>query len=126
MAFGRGWPVGTPPSSDITTQAYKGWLHAQAWLYTKAEYEQYDPALEYWPPAGGNTGILLRDTSRAEAGLKSPPDYTKTPSKAAYEIQLNRGYPGDPKRPAVGPMGLPLHDRVSVAMLRNVRLRAVK
>ena len=115
-------------------------------------------------------------TTRAENGIKEPPDFTKTPAKFAYEIQLNNGYPGDPnfsgsiynlakapqglqrpydwnkieisvrkdkirvmlngqlaaehpgdpKRPATGPIGLQLHDRVTVAMYRNVRLRVVK
>ena len=174
--LGQRGPMGKPPSNDVTTQVYKDWLHKQAWLYTKAEYDQYDLSLEYWLPVGGNSGIALRDTSRAENGIKEPPDFTKTPAKFAYEIQLNNGYPGDPnfsgsiynlakapaglqipndwnkieisvrrdkirvtlngqlaaehpgdpKRPATGPIGLQLHDRVTVAMYRNVRIRVVK
>ena len=174
--LGQRGPLGKPPVNDVTAPAYNAWYHAQAWLYTKAEYDQYDLALEYWLPVGGNSGIALRDPSRAEAGIKVPPDFTKTPAKSAYEIQLNNGYPGDtnysgsiynlakaplglqiahdwnkieiqvrkdkirvmlngklaaehpgdPKRALVGPIGLQLHDRVTVAMFRNVRIRVIK
>ena len=174
--LGQRGPMGKPPVNDVTLPAYNAWLHAQAWLYTKAEFDQYDLTLEYWLPVGGNSGISLRDPSRAAAGIANPPDFTKTPAKSAYEVQLNNGYPGDPnfsgsiynlakspaglqkphdwnkieiqvrksgirvtlngqlaaehpgdpKRPAVGPIGLQLHDRVTVAMFRNIKLRVVK
>jgi hypothetical protein len=47
--------------------------------YTKAEYDQYDLALEYWLPRAG-----IR-WPRGN-GIKTPPDFTKTPAKFAYEI----------------------------------------
>jgi hypothetical protein len=41
----------------------------------------------------GNSGISLRDPSRAKWAVIAPPDYTKTPSKLGYEIQINNRYP---------------------------------
>jgi hypothetical protein len=84
----RPWPA-------ITSPEWRPFFYRQAWIYTKAEYENFDLSLEYWLPVGGNSGIALRDPSRAEGGIKSPPDFTKTPSKVAYEIQLNNQYPDD-------------------------------
>jgi hypothetical protein len=34
-------------------------------------------------------------------------------------------HPGDPARPKVGPIGLQLHDRFSIMMFRNIRLREI-
>ena len=77
------------------TPAWRGWFYQQAWLFTKAEYENFDLHLEYWLPVHGNSGVGLRDVSRAEGGLSSPPRYDRTTSKVAYEIQLNNQYPDD-------------------------------
>jgi hypothetical protein len=35
-------------------------------------------------------------------------------------------HPGDPARPKTGPIGLQLHDRFSVMMFRNIRIRELK
>ena len=35
-------------------------------------------------------------------------------------------HPGDPKRPTTGPIGLQLHDRFSVMMFRNIRIREIR
>ena len=43
--------------------------------------------------AGGNSGISIRDTSRAKYAVIMPVDYKKTPSKIGYEIQINNRYP---------------------------------
>src|SRR6266545_145719 len=37
----------------------------QSWLYTKKEYGEYDLHLEWWTRFGGNSGVSLRDSSRA-------------------------------------------------------------
>jgi hypothetical protein len=71
----------------------QAWRDQQAWLYTVKDYGEYDLALEYWTRRGGNSGISLRDTSRARHGIVIPVDYTRTPSKIGYEIQINNQYP---------------------------------
>lgn len=80
-----------PPKPD--QPGYRAWLNQQAWIYTKREYESFDLTLEYWLPVGGNSGISLRDPSRAQFAIATPPDFTRTPSKLGYEIQLNNQYP---------------------------------
>ena len=49
--------------------------------------------MEYWVRAGGNSGISIRDTSRAQYAIVTPVDYKKTPSKIGYEIQINNRFP---------------------------------
>ena len=85
----------TPPFENgaISLQKYNGWTNNQAWLYTKKEYGEFDLELDYWLRTPGNSGISIRDTSRAQYGIITPPDYTRTPSKIGYEIQLNNLYP---------------------------------
>jgi hypothetical protein len=79
-------PAATPPG--------RGWIDTQSWLYTvRNDYAEFDLHVEYWTRAGGNSGISIRDTSRAKWGIVTPPDYTKTPSKIGYEIQINNRYP---------------------------------
>jgi hypothetical protein len=162
--FGPSWP--------ITQQQYFTWRQSQAWLYTKADYGEYDLHLEYLLPSGGNGGISIRDTSRARYSYGWNADFSKTPSHVGYEIQIVNGmndkyptgsiyllapaqfgfevengwngmdiesrnnmirislnghevasHPGVPDRPKVGPIGLQLHDRFSLAMFRNIRIR---
>lgn len=86
---------GDPPfeSGSITAERYRGWLNTQAWLYSEREYHEFDLELEYWLRAKGNSGISLRDPSRAKHAVVTPPDFTRTPSKLGYEIQLNNQYP---------------------------------
>lgn len=74
-------------------KGFNDWLNRQAWLYTKAEYGDCDLEFEYWLRAEGNSGIALWDKTRGEGGIGPIPDYRKTPSKVAYEIQLNNVYP---------------------------------
>jgi hypothetical protein len=79
-------PGATPPA--------RGWIDGQSWLYTvRNDYGEFDLHLEYWTKTGGNSGISLRDPSRGKWGVTTPPDYTKTPSKLGYEIQVNNRYP---------------------------------
>jgi hypothetical protein len=42
----------------------------QAWLYTKAEFGEFDLHLEYWTPPGDNSGVSIRDRSRAHVGYE--------------------------------------------------------
>lgn len=84
----------TPGGPITTPQQFRSWVHQQAWLYTtRNDYEEFDLTLDYWTRAGGNSGVSLRDPSRAKWGVSSPPDQTRTPSKLGYEIQINNGYP---------------------------------
>jgi hypothetical protein len=86
---------GSPPfeNDTITARQYRGWTNMQAWLYTVREYGDFDLELDYWLRMKGNSGISLRDPSRGKYGVTNPPDFTKTPSKLGYEIQLNNNYP---------------------------------
>jgi hypothetical protein len=152
----------------------RGWVTAQSWLYTEKEFDQFDLSLEYWVRSPGTSGISIRDPKRAECGIKIPPDFSCTPSKTAYEIQINSEWPdkwatgsiyglvpasaapqkrldwnhiqiesrkdrisvkvngqlvaehpGDPRRPATGPIGLQLHDLTSFVRFRNIRIREI-
>ncbi|MBY0502988.1 MAG: DUF1080 domain-containing protein [Bryobacteraceae bacterium] len=87
---------GPRKSYDPDPKAFRAWLDRQAWLYTDAEYGDFTLDVDYWLRDGGNSGISLRDPSRAAAGVQAHPDFSKTPSKVAYEIQLNNRYP-DPE-----------------------------
>ncbi len=84
-----------PPGGAFTTpQQFRGWVDTQSWLYTKRnDFGEFDLHVEYWTKSSGNSGISLRDPSRAQWGVTTPPDYTKTPSKLGYEIQINNKYP---------------------------------
>ena len=65
----RPHPTGKTPLEvpfPIDQKQYSRWLGAQAWLYTKDEFDQFDLHVEYWLPAGGNSGISLRDSSRGK------------------------------------------------------------
>ena len=84
---------GTAPAER---QQYNGWLSRQAWLYTQAEYGEFDLHVEYWIPAGGNSGVSIRDRSRAHGAFDEPdaarPELAAfpktTPAHIGYEIQI--------------------------------------
>lgn len=82
---------GKSPFQD--DRAYRAWLDNQAWLYTKADFGDFDLHVEFWTKTEGNSGISIRDTSRAEFGIAKPADFSRTPSKIGYEIQINNQYP---------------------------------
>jgi hypothetical protein len=85
--FVPGGPLATP-------KEFKSWVDTQSWLYTnRNDFGEFDLHLEYWTKTTGNSGVSIRDTSRAKWGVITPPDYTKTPSKIGYEIQINNRYP---------------------------------
>jgi len=160
-------------SDTIPRAQYDGWRDQQSWLYTvRNDFDEFDLHVEFWTRVMGNSGISLRDPSRAKYAITLPPDFTRTPSKLGYEIQINNQYPdphptgsiygfvdaktgvqkdnewnamdiesrtngirvkvngvvvaeypGDPKRPKTGPIGLQLHDQFCVIMFRNIRIR---
>lgn len=78
----------------MTRKDYTGWRDNQAWLYTvRNDFNEFDLHVEFWARPMGNSGVSLRDPTRAKYGVVIPPDYTKTPSKVGYEIQINNEYP---------------------------------
>lgn len=60
----------------------------QAWLYTRKEYRQFDFRFEYWLRYRANSGISIRDTSRAAHACGDNHDPKRTPSHIGYEIQI--------------------------------------
>ncbi len=77
----------------LTKKQYHEWETMQSWLYTKKDYGAFDLHLEYWVRTPGNSGVAIRDPSRGKYGMTHPPDFTKTPSHTAYEIQINSKWP---------------------------------
>lgn len=79
---------------SFTRAEYRAWRDNQSWLYTlRNDYGEFDLHLEFWTRTMGNSGVSLRDPSRAKYGVTIPADFTKTPSKLGYEIQINNQYP---------------------------------
>ena len=73
----------------ITREQYNAWTGPQSWLYATAEFDQFDAHAEYLNPSGGNSGISIRDTSRAKYALTGPDhDSNRTPAHIGYEIQF--------------------------------------
>lgn len=168
-------PFGSPFPVALEEKKYINWRQTQSWLYTIAEFGEYDLHVEYLTPEGGNSGITLRDSTRGKYAIAPTPDYDKTPAHFGYEIQIYNGiktkYPtgsiylfapaefghekandwnsldiesrneimrvklnghqvashaGDPARPKTGPIGLQLHDRFSVIMFRNIKIKELR
>ncbi|MFN0102718.1 MAG: DUF1080 domain-containing protein [Bryobacteraceae bacterium] len=83
-----------PGAKFATKQEYVAWENNQSWLYTKRnDFAEFDLHVEFWTRTNGNSGISIRDSSRAKYGIVTPPDYKRTPSKIGYEIQINNRYP---------------------------------
>jgi len=83
-----------PGAAFTSPQQYSAWMNQQSWLYTRRnDFGEFDLHVEYWTKAMGNSGVSIRDTSRAKWAITIPVDYTKTPSKIGYEIQINNRYP---------------------------------
>ncbi len=83
--YGTAWPV------TLTEKDYHNWRQTQSWLYTTAEFTNYDLHIEYLTPSGGNSGISLRDATRGRYAIGPTPDYNKTPAHNGYEIQILNG-----------------------------------
>ncbi|HLJ14323.1 MAG TPA: DUF1080 domain-containing protein [Bryobacteraceae bacterium] len=92
----RVWPDYTKLFTfPITAQQFRHWLGRQAWLYTIGEFGEFDLHVEYWIPPGGNSGVSIRDVSRAHysIGNTDEPDPVRTtlkgsPAHIGYEIQI--------------------------------------
>jgi hypothetical protein len=83
-----------PGAAFKTPQQFNAWLNSQSWLYTRRnDFGEFDLHVEYWTKTAGNSGVSIRDTSRAKWAITIPADFTKTPSKIGYEIQINNRYP---------------------------------
>jgi hypothetical protein len=67
----------------------------QAWLYTKREFGEYDLHVEWWTRFRGNSGISIRDSTRARYSFGAEADPKRTPSHNGYEIQILNGYLND-------------------------------
>ena len=86
--FATPWPIDQKHFGD--------WLYRQSWLYTKAEFGEFDLHLEYWIPPGANSGVSIRDRSRAHSAIgesdSERPDLAAfpktTPAHIGYEIQI--------------------------------------
>jgi len=83
--FGEAWPV------TIGEKQYMAWRQTQSWLYTVEEFGEFDLHVEYLTPAGGNSGVSIRDHTRGRYAIGPVPDYTKTPAHNGYEIQIISG-----------------------------------
>ena len=86
----------THGAAPADRKQYDQWLGRQAWLYTIAEFGEFDLHLEYWMPPGGNSGVSIRDRSRAHGAFDEPdaarPELAAfpktTPAHIGYEIQI--------------------------------------
>ncbi len=86
-------PFGTWP---VTKQEYGRWLYRQSWLYTTRDFGEFDLHVEYWVPPHGNSGVSIRDVSRAHYAIGEPDSAApklavptrSTPAHIGYEIQI--------------------------------------
>jgi hypothetical protein len=77
----------------VTKKQFHDWDVVQSWIYTKKDYDEFDLHLDFWVRTPGNSGVSIRDPSQAKYGMAHPPDFSKTPSKLGYEIQINSEWP---------------------------------
>ena len=75
----------------ISERQYFSWSHEQAWLYTVEEFREYDLHVEYRVSDKGNSGISIRDKTRAKYSFGPDVNYDLTPSHTGYEIQIYNG-----------------------------------
>lgn len=61
----------------------------QSWLYTRAEFGEFDLKLQYVLRLGGNSGISIWDTSRGRYAVEPDYDGKRTPSHVGYEINID-------------------------------------
>ena len=93
ILFGTRTRGDAPPAN---VDEFRHWQGLQAWLYTKAEYNEFDLHVEYWLPPRGNSGVSIRDRSRAHSAIAEPdsarPDLAgfakTTPAHIGYELQI--------------------------------------
>src|SRR5437773_12323581 len=80
------------PAADSTAVQGLGRYTIVA-IHQAKRFRRVRSHLEYWTKTTGNSGVSIRDTSRAKWGIVTPPDYKRTPSKIGYEIQINNRFP---------------------------------
>jgi hypothetical protein len=84
------------PKWPVEQKEFRHWWGRQAWLYTEREFGEFDLHIEYLLPPRGNSGISIRDVSRAHYAIDETDDTavlqrTKlkgSPAHIGYEIQL--------------------------------------
>jgi hypothetical protein len=84
------------PEWPVEQKAFRSWWSRQAWLYTDREFGEFDLHVEYLIPLHGNSGVSIRDVSRAHYVIGEAPDpsvvqRTKlkgSPAHIGYEIQI--------------------------------------
>lgn len=76
-------------SETVTKKQFDDWRGVQSWLYTKKDYGEYDLHVEYRVRVEGNSGVSLRDPTRAKFAITQPADYQNTPAHHGYEIQIS-------------------------------------
>ena len=75
------------------------------------------------PPAASTASCPPRPACIAPA-LEQPGDrIPPRPIRVRLNGQVAAEYPGEPSRSMTGPIGLQLHDRFTLAMFRNIRIR---
>ena len=89
------------PSSSwpVTRPQYESWFYRQSWLYTVQSFGEFDLHVEYIMPPKTNSGVSIRDTSRAHYAIgeedSARPDLAgpvkSTPAHIGYEIQIIDG-----------------------------------
>src|SRR5262249_16529839 len=58
-----GGPFSTPVD-------FRSWVDNQSWLYTvRNDFAEFDLQLDYWTKTSGNSGVSIRDSSRARWGV---------------------------------------------------------
>ena len=86
-----------PDPWPITEKQYHSWLSPQAWLYTlRNDFREFDLHVEYFIPPQGNSGVSIRDVSRAHYAIRQPDNAAPplpatlkgTPAHIGYEIQI--------------------------------------
>ena len=89
-------PASTWP---VTRAQYESWFYRQSWLYTVQSFDEFDLHVEYIMPPTANSGVSIRDLSRAHYAIGEPdsarPDLVgpikSTPAHIGYEIQIIDG-----------------------------------
>jgi type 1 glutamine amidotransferase len=81
----------------IDQKTFRSWANPQAWLYTnRGDFSEFDLHVEFWLPPGGNSGVSIRDVSRAHYAINEPDSVhpelggpvKSTPAHIGYEIQI--------------------------------------
>src|SRR5438477_72263 len=92
-------PITAKLIRSLAQKQYRDWVYRQAWLYTKREFGEFDLHVEYLIPPHQNSGVSIRDQSRAHWVIDEPdsvwtPKNTTlkgSPAHVGYEIQILDG-----------------------------------